>query len=325
VTQLRQSPRARASRLSLKVLISLGLLGYLLSRTDLHAIGTLLRSLHVRVFLGALLLYLLTQVLSSVRWKLLLRAEGIHLSIWRLILLYFEGMFFNLMLPTMIGGDIVRGYQVFRLTRRQEASLASIVVERLSGYVALIAIASVALIFVHRQLHDRAVVWFTALAAAGLTAIIAGLLSDRLQGRLFKLLHSAGLARFHDTLHNLYEAVQRYWNHRRTLLFAVGLSLILQMIVIVVFYLISRSLSLSVPLLYFFLFVPLISVVSMLPISVAGLGVREGSAVYFFAKVGLDSAGALSLSLLWFALMAVSSGLGAIVFLVGHPHPEERS
>ena len=52
--------------------------------------------------------------------------------------------------------------------------------------------------------------------------------------------------------------------------------------------------------------------------------VREGGSVYFFAKVGLDSAGAISLSLLWFAVTACCSGLGGIVFLVGHPHPDTR-
>lgn len=313
----------RPWRLGVKVLVSLALLGFLLNSTDLHALGGLLRSLRLPIFLASLLLYLITQVLSTLRWRCLLQAEKINLSIWRLILLYFEGMFFNLMLPTLIGGDVVRGYKVFHLTRRHEASLASILVERLSGYVALVLIACVALIFAYQYLHDPVVVWLTAASAAGIVGIIAGLLSERLQALFFKLLSSAGLGRFHDTLHRLYEAIQRYWKHRQVLLLAVGISLILQVFIILVFFLISRSLNLSVPLLYFFLFIPLISVVSMIPISVAGLGIREGSAVYFFAKVGLDSAAALSLSLLWFAVTALSSGLGGIVFLIGHSHNDD--
>ncbi|MGH7409873.1 MAG: lysylphosphatidylglycerol synthase transmembrane domain-containing protein [Candidatus Methylomirabilis sp.] len=310
----------RPWRLGVKVLVSLALLTFLLNSTDLHALGGLLRSLRLPIFLASLLLYLITQVLSTFRWRCLLQAEKINLPIWRLILLYFEGMFFNLMLPTLIGGDVVRGYKVFHLTRRHEASLASILVERLSGYVALVLIACVALIFAYQLLRDPVVVWLTAASAIGLVGIIAGLLSERFQTLFFKLLSSTGLGRFHDPLHRLYEAIQRYWKHRQALLLAVGISLILQVFIILIFFLISRSLNLSVPLLYFFLFIPLISVVSMIPISVAGLGIREGSAVYFFAKVGLDSAGAISLSLLWFAVTALSSGLGGIVFLIGHRH-----
>ena len=318
------SPRPPPWRFWLKLLVSLALLAFLFSRTDLQAIRALFRSLRVPLLLSAVALYLLAQIVSTYRWRCLLQAEQINLSTWRLFLLYLEGMFFNLMLPTVIGGDIVRGYQIFRLTQQKESSLASILVERLSGYVALVMIACIALILGYSRIHDPVTVWLTVATAAGIIGIIAGLLNDQLQILFFRLLNRTGLGRFHEALQRFHGALRRYWKHRRALLQAVGLSLILQSLVIMIFYLISRSLNLSVPLRYFFLFVPLISVVSMLPISVAGLGVREGSSVYFFAKVGLDSAGAISLSLLWFAVTACCSGLGGIVFLVGHPHPDKR-
>lgn len=309
----------------LKLFVSLALLALLLARTDLKAIGALFRSLRVPIFFGSILLYLLAQLLSTVRWRCLLQAEKIHLSFWRLVLLYYEGMFFNLMLPTAIGGDLVRGYQVSRLTERREASLASILVERLSGFAALAIIGCIAIIPAYAHVNDPAIVWLMVGSAAGMIALIASLLSDRLQALFLRLLHGVGLGRFHDTAHRLYEAVQQYWTHRGALLLALGLSLILQSMVITIFFLISQALNLSVPLRYFFLFVPLISVISMLPISIAGLGLREGSAVYLFSKVGLDSAGALSLSLLWFAVTALCSGLGGVVFLFGHTQPRTQS
>ncbi len=302
----------------LKLAGSLALLSFLLARTDLNALGTLFRSLRFPIFFASIFLYILAQLLSIVRWRCLLLAEKINLPFWRLTLLYFEGMFFNLMLPTAIGGDVVRGYQISRLTERRDASLASILVERLSGFAALAIIACIAIIPAYAHINDPLIVWLTAGSAAGMVALIASLLSDRLQALFFRLLHGVGLGRFHDAVHRLYEAVQQYWTHRRTLLLVLGLSLILQSLVITIFYLISRALNLSVDVRYFFLFIPLISVISMLPISIAGLGLREGSSVYFFSKVGMDSAGALSLSLLWFAVTALCSGLGGIAFLVGH-------
>jgi len=324
VTTPPDRPRAKPWRFWLKLLVSLALLAFLFSRTDLQAIWALFRSLRLPLLLSSVALYLVAQIVSTLRWRCLLQAEQINLSTWRLYLLYLEGMFFNLMLPTIIGGDIVRGYQIFRLTQQKESSLASILVERLSGYVALVMIACIALILGYSHLHDPVTVWLTVASAAGIIGIIVGLLNDQLQILFFRLLNRTGLTRFHEALQRFHGALRRYWKHRRALLQAIGLSLILQSLVIMIFYLISRSLNLSVPLRYFFLFVPLISVVSMLPISVAGLGVREGSSVYFFAKVGLDSAGAISLSLLWFAVTACCSGLGGIVFLVGHPHPGKR-
>lgn len=309
---------SKAWQFGLKLVVSVALLILLLSRTDLQAIGTIFRSLHISIFFGSILLYLVAQLLSTIRWRCLLRAEHIHLPIWRLILLYYEGMFFSLMLPTAIGGDLVRGYHVSRMTERREASLASILVERISGFVALAIIACIAIIPAYTHVSDPLILWLTAGSAVGMIALIASLLSDRLQALFLRLLPYVGLGRFHDTVYRLYEAIQRYWIHQRTLLFALGLSLVLQSLVITTFYLISQALNLSVPFGYFFLFVPLMSVVSMLPISIAGLGLREGSAVYLFSKVGLDPAGALSLSLLWFAMTAICSGLGGIVFLIGH-------
>lgn len=301
----------------LKLAVSIALLALLLSRTDLQALATLFRSLRFPIFFGSVLLYLLVQLLSTIRWRCLLQAEQIHLPFWRLILLYYEGMFFNLMLPTAIGGDVVRGYRVSRLTERREASLASILVERLSGFVAMAIIACIAVVPAYAHLSDPLIMWLTAGSAVGMVVLVASLLSDRLQALFFRLLHGVGLGRFHETLHRLYEAVQQYWAHRATLLLALGLSLVLQSLVITIFYLISQALNLSVPFHYFFLFVPLMSVISMVPISIAGLGLREGSAVYLFTKVGLDAAGAISLSLLWFVVTALCSGLGGIVFLVG--------
>jgi len=302
----------------LKLAGSLALLSFLLARTDLHAIGTLFRSLRFSIFFASIFLYFLAQMLSVVRWRCLLLAEKINLPFWRLVLLYFEGMFFNLMLPTSIGGDVIRGYRVFQMTQRDEASLASILVERLSGFVALAIIACLAMIPAYTYLNDPIVVWLVVMAATGVIGIVAGLLSVRLQTLFFRVLNGVGLGRFHEGLERLHESIRRYWTHRQALLQAVGLSLILQSLVIMIFYLTSRALNLSVDVRYFFLFVPLINVISMLPVSIAGLGLREGSSVYFFSKVGLDSAGAISLSLLFFAVTALCSGLGGIAFLVGH-------
>ena len=302
----------------LKLAGSLALLSFLLVRTDLHAIGTLFRSLRFPIFFASIFLYILAQMLSVVRWRCLLLAEKINIPFWRLTLLYFEGMFFNLMLPTAIGGDMIRGYRVFQMTRRDEASLASILVERLSGFVALAIIACIAMIPAYTYLNDPVVVWLVVMAATGVIGIVAGLLSVRLQTLFFRVLNGVGLGRFHERLERLHESIRRYWTHRQALLQAVGLSLILQSLVIMIFYLTSRALNLSVDVRYFFLFVPLINVISMLPVSIAGLGLREGSSIYFFSKVGLDSAGAISLSLLFFAVTALCSGLGGIAFLVGH-------
>jgi uncharacterized protein (TIRG00374 family) len=291
------------------------LLAVLFWRVDRAAFLRSLQSLPLNVFLGCLALYALGYIISSVRWQRLLIAEGIRLPLWRLILVYFEGAFFNLFLPTLIGGDIVRGYAIYRITRA-DASLASILVDRLAGFAALIAIALGALLVAYRQIRDPQVAAMILGVAAAFGLLMAVLLTERVKGRASGLLRVVGLTRFQARVQGMVDAIHRYRSHHRALGQAVVLSGLLQALIIVTYYFIGTGLNLGVPIAYFFLYVPLITVVAMLPISVAGLGVREGGAVYFFAKAGVDAATALSMSLAWFSLTLIVSGLGGLAFLL---------
>lgn len=316
------SPRGKIVFLG-KLAVSGLLLALLFWRIDRATFVRSLQGLPLNVFLGCLGLYAMGYVISTVRWQRLLMAEGIHLPLWRLTLVYFEGAFFNLFLPTLIGGDIVRGFAIYRITRGHDASLASILVDRLSGFAALVGIALVALGLAYKEIQDPQVAVMILAVASGFALTIAILLNDRLKHRASGVLRLVGLAHFQVTFQGMVEAIHRYRRHHRALGQAMLLSGVLQALIIVTYYFIGAGLNLGVPLAYFFLYVPLITVVAMLPVSVAGLGIREGGAVYFFARVGVDAATALSMSLAWFSLTLIVSSLGGLAFLV-NTHAEKR-
>jgi hypothetical protein len=298
-----------------KFLVSALLLGILFWRVDRASFFRAVQTLPLNVFLGSVGLYILGYLISTLRWQRLLLAEGIRLPLWRLTLVYFEGAFFNLFLPTLIGGDIVRGYAIYRITRGHDASIASILVDRLSGFAALVSIALIALGAAYGRIRDPQVAFMILAVAAAFSALIAVLLHHGMKERAAGLLGLVGLHRFQAGLQGLVEALQRYRGHRRALTQAIVLSALLQALVIVVYYWIGAGLKLGLPIAYFFLYVPLITVLAMLPVSVAGLGVREGGAVYFFGKVGVDTAAALTMSLAWFSITLVVSSLGGLAFL----------
>ena len=311
------SPRrpARAAFL-VKLTVSSLLLGILFWRVDRAAFLRSLQTLPLSLLLGCGALYVLGYLISIVRWQRLLRAEGIHLDLWRLGLVYFEGAFFNLFLPTVIGGDIVRGYLIYKMTSGHDASIASILVDRLAGFAALMLIAVMALTLAYGTLNDPQVALAILTVVACFTGVMLVLLNGWLTTRVSAVVSLIGLARFQAKLHGLVDALQRYRRHHRALAQAFVLSVLLQALIIVTYYLIGVGLHLDVPLLYFFLFVPLITALSMLPVSVAGLGVREGGVIYFFGKVGVDAATALGMSLVWFSLTLLVSSLGGLAFLV---------
>jgi len=303
-----------------KVAISAGLLGLLFWQADRAAFLRTIATLSPVTYLGCALLYLLGYLISVVRWQRLLAAENIRLPFWRLCLVYFEGAFFNLFLPTLIGGDIVRGFAIYRITGGHPASLASILLDRLSGFAALILISLFALAAGFGRIANLQVSAMILCVAGAFLILLTILLNDRLKnwaGGLFRIM---GLARFQARLQGLVDAIHRYRGQRAILLQACLLSVILQVLIIATYAVVGWSMQVNIPLIYFFIFVPLVTVVSMLPVSLAGLGVRESGVVYFFSLVGIDAATSLSMSLVWFSLTVLVSSLGGPAFLLNQHH-----
>lgn len=309
-------PRAQRTAVLLKLAVSGALLTVLFWRVDRAAFLRSLQALPVWILLGCVALYVLGYLISVVRWQRLLVAEGIRLPFGRLGLVYFEAAFFNLFLPTVIGGDLVRGYFTYRLTKGHDAAIPSIFLDRASGFAALMCIAVSALGLAYGTWQDPAVAGAVLAVAALFAGGVVVVLHDGLKHRTSALLHVAGLARFEVKLEGMVEALQRYRRHRWALLQAFLLSVLIQALVIVTYYVLGVGLTVDVPLAYYFVFVPLITTLAMLPVSVAGLGVRESGVVYFFAKVGVDAATALSLSLAWFSVTLIVSCLGGLAFLL---------
>lgn len=294
---------------------SLVLLAFLLGRTDRSGLAKLLASLGPLLFSAGTLLYLLGQAVSSYRWQLLLNAEGIRVPYRSLLSFYFQGMFFNLFLPTLIGGDVVRGHQIYRFTGGKEASVASILVERLTGFAALLGIALLARCVVGSSLREPAITWLI----LGTVSVFSFGTAAALHPRLKPLLERLPWGGLRAKVLGIYEALQRYRKHRKALQQTLVLSLGFQATVIYSYFLVAKALRLAVPLGPFFLLVPLVIVIAMIPVSLGGLGIREGATLYLFGKIGMDPTSALAMSLGWFLLVTLASLPGGLLFaLQGH-------
>ena len=117
-----------------------------------------------------------------------------------------------------------------------------------------------------------------------------------------------------DKLHRFYHAVMDAAVYRKVMFRIVMLSLFTQIIGIIIFYTAGLSLNISVPIIYYFLYIPVIQVIVLLPISIAGIGVREGAFVYFFTQLGVSRTQAFSLSLVVFSLSLCLAFIGGIIY-----------
>ncbi|MDR7523070.1 MAG: lysylphosphatidylglycerol synthase transmembrane domain-containing protein [Armatimonadota bacterium] len=296
--------------LVLRLAVSLVLVGALLWRTDRARLATTIGALDLVLFGAAAMCYVVAQGVSTLRWQLLLRAEGISASLGRLFVFYLEGMFLNLFLPTLIGGDVVRAHRVYVHTERNEAAVASILVERLSGMAALLVIAWGSLALGPQTVAAGPILGVSIMLGLGLVVMFnrsAKSVARRVLGR-------PAFVRLEEGITAFYRALVRYRSRPGILAQVFGISLGVQALAIFACFLVGRSLGLSAPFGLYLALIPLATIAAMVPVSLGGLGVREGAMVYLFGNAGVPVADALGLSLGWFLATIVCSAPGALVF-----------
>ncbi len=302
--------RARRASLLFKCTISLFLLAVLFWRTDRELVFQTIRSLRPFPFLGAVVLYWVAQFLSGVRWQLLLRVQEVRIPLGRLMLFYLEGMFAGLFMPATIGSDLVRAYRINNETDGRQGALASIPVERLSGLAALIVIAVVALLLS----SDRTATWVVLAAACVFILGLVMVFNRRLWAWVSRILSRHGFGPLGAMVDAVADGIGRYGSHQKALGAAFVQSLLVQLVMVYAHFLAARALGFTVPFEVFLVLVPIVTIVTMIPVSISGLGVREGTVVYLFGQIGLPSASALSLSLTWFLTGVLASLPGGLVF-----------
>jgi uncharacterized protein (TIRG00374 family) len=306
----------------LKLAVTIGLYLLVFWWSDLGATLAQLRTAHLGYVMLGVLLYGGGQALSAWRWWLLLAPVGLAVAYARLVGFYFIGMFFNLFLPTIVGGDAVKALLLTRETGAPARATISVFMERNLGLGALLLIATVAAWQTPDvALGGRSLLTVTVALSAGFVAINAVLLSPHAYRLVDRLVTRGPLARLRGRAASLYDAIRPYRSAWRTVAATFGLSLAFQGIVIAVVFLNALALDQVFPLSAVAVFVPLISLAGMLPVSVNGLGVREALYLLLFGRIGASPEVAVSLALLYLAVIFVASLPGGLVYALQRTPP----
>ncbi len=296
-----------------KVGLSAGLMIFALRSTNLFEIWEAVRSADFFFLAAAFLLIAGGFLISALRWQVLLKAHGAVIPLKELVRMYLIGTFFNNFMPTTIGGDIVRTYDVSKKTRSLGQSLAVIVVERLTGVFALICYSFSGLVLGYSKFGNVPMVWY----AGGIFFIFlaaAAFLIKNFQGIHLEPSSPSLLEKAKIKIHRILNTFYFYKDHKERLSQAILLAFLLQLNVIVFFFIISCALKISAPFYYFLLIVPLIHVVLMFPVSINGIGVRENAFIFFLAKIGVDSAESIALALISFAMVLAYAVIGGVLY-----------
>ena len=305
-----------------KIAVSVALLAYLFSTTDLAALFGRVRSGDPLLLGAAAVLYAAILALSTWRWRLLLEAQGYDAPLGTLSASYLVATFFNNFLPSNIGGDIVRVRDSSQITGSTTASVAVVAVDRILGFGALYFLALVA--FMVGEARARAP-WRARALIGGLGAVFAVLAYIFFRpGTARGPDGASGLARIpwvRARFEGVQAAVHVYREELPAVFLAFGASVALQSVVVCYFYTVARSLRIPLTLAACFLMVPLNILIQAVPISFNGWGVRESVFIVYFHQVGLGKDSALAFSLVGAGLVVLMSLSGAIVWTAREAAP----
>jgi uncharacterized membrane protein YbhN (UPF0104 family) len=258
---------------------------------DLDGVVPHRNHLHTALLLAAaLLLTLAGIVLSAWRWQRVLHAFDQRVGLVTLTVYTLAGQFVGNVLPSTIGGDVVRVSRLGAVIDSNETAFASVAIERLTGFVALPALV-LAGFAIRPSLFDA---------------------DHRVAGRFAD---NQSWTRFIGAVH---VGVDRLRRQPREALGVVGTALVYQLSVVAAVLCIVRTLELPVPTAAVIAFVPAVAMAQVVPISIGGLGVREGMLVLLLhSSFGVKNSQAIAVGLLWYACVLVVSMLGAPAFAVG--------
>ena len=305
VTTAEKTARGRGWRTLLQVTISAVAVLLIARNVDLRQTAHLLVAARPGYVAAALVLYIVGQVMSAFRWRLIGVSVGLAARFVEYVRFYFIGMFFMFFGPSTLGGDFARGLCLASATKRRARAFNSVVFDRLNGLVVLIAVGAAAFLLFPQYVLPALLFYVTVAFGSGL--FLAWCLAPLLVRLMLSPRHR--IRRFIEN------DLGPFWSDRRMLLGASAVSLAFHLLQIFIQWVASRALGLPVPFSYICVFHPLVSALSAIPISLSGIGLREGGYIFFLGEIGIDRASAVAYGSLWFVVIVTSSLIGGVVFL----------
>lgn len=298
-----------ALALAARVSVSTVIVFYLLRGTDIkETVQTVLYSNH-RVWIPALSIYLLGQVVCSYKWSVIAAAAGFRNGFRSYLSYYFIGMFFNLFLPTTVGGDVVKCYYLSNDDPRGRAAPAifTVLVERFTGLVVLIWMMYFAVLMSSGKSIPYAIK--VSLFTASVLLIVLMPLMPAL---------IAIVSRRFSWARTMLGDIEVYWRNPRIIIASLLWSLVFHLLFIAAHMLIGRAVGLAAPISFYFIIYPAATLAGFIPISLNGIGPREAVYVALFSAAGVKQADALAFGVMWLGVMICGNLTGALFYLRNH-------
>ena len=291
------------------------LLAFLVYRMDLREFLQILVSADISLLLLAALVQIFAIFVSVSRWRIILENFSIRINFLPLTKIAFIGNFFNLLLPSAIGGDVFRAYYLAKREQRgMSTTLTSTLLERSAGLCALLAIGTFSA--AARRIEVQGV-WllycFLFLIVLYALANVA-LFHSWIHRRITSFLRGRKLAEFEAKMELVYQGLNKLRRNGTAISISLLLSLLIQFLAVVIVWIAARSIAIEAPFYAFLIFIPMINLTIMIPLTINGIGLRESAYYLLFSQIGVPVESAVSLSFLNFLVVVIASLPGAVVY-----------
>lgn len=301
-----------------KILIALSLLIYLLQDANLGDIFQTFRGANIPVLAFAFSLYVIGYLITGFRLHLLISVYGMCVPVKSLIQSFMIATFFNNFLPSTVGGDLSRAYDLWRYCSSKSRAITSILIDRFLGLFALLLFTVVSVLFTKEVIFPESIVYIW-VAGGALSSMLIVYLVFFTPGWVVAIAsHYSGSFThpFIDKIKNLLAALYSFRGKRRILFYAMVLSIALQANVVIQYFIVAQAIAIDIPLHAFFIIIPLTIFIMMVPVSINAIGIREGAFVFFFAFYGISNSEAIAYAWIMYAFVLMQGILGAVVFVV---------
>jgi uncharacterized protein (TIRG00374 family) len=298
------------------------LIALIVHLTGLEKIQQQFSQLVVSFFLFAILIENIGVALSAKKWQLLFKLKDINVPFPTALKYYYIGSFFNAFLPTSIGGDAVKAYNISKELDKKEEAFSSVVMDRISGLIAVLSIGSLALTAGWQVIpSDVIIVCLPILAIPVLLLIL--FFKTNIIGVILRKPFFIKFGKLHMFVEKIYSSLKDFSTHKRGIAVAFFISCCYHILLILNNYILSLALGLDIPLYFFFIVIPIAEILVFLPVSIQGFGVREGTYVTLFSPFATN-AQSFALGFSNQIVKVIGSVIGGIVYIVTGIHVKKN-
>jgi uncharacterized protein (TIRG00374 family) len=293
----------------IKVLISVGVLFLLFHRVDYALLWEHLLKIEMTIFAIAISILFFQCALSSYKWKIILSSESKEIPYWYLLKSYLICNFISLFLPSSFGGDLYRIYSLKKFNKDYLQNTSSVLFDRLTGLFALLSISILSFAMFSGNVVNIRILALYVIGILTFWAMTTKWVLHYLERSKFKLM---------EYLLGVLKSFRQYRNSKKILISCLIFSFIFQSNIVILNKIYTVALSMDVDIKYLFTVIPLIYLTEALPISINGLGVREGAFVFFMKQIGYTNEQGLAMGILVIGMRYIFTILlgGSLFFLM---------